>query len=43
MLEIVLGDGVVRRWLYLAAKPPQVGIDADELSCPLHRPSACGC
>jgi hypothetical protein len=43
MLEKVLGVGVVRRWLYLAAKTPQVGVDADELSCPLHRPNACGC
>jgi hypothetical protein len=34
MLEKVLGVGVVRRWLYLAAKTPQVGVDADELSYP---------
>jgi hypothetical protein len=43
MLEKVIGVGVVRRWLYLDAKPPQVGVDADGLSCPLHRPNACGC
>jgi hypothetical protein len=42
-LEVVLGVGVVRRWLYLAAKPSHKGVDIDELSCPLHRPIACGC
>jgi hypothetical protein len=42
MLEKVLGVGAVRRWLYLAAKPPHVGVDADGLSCSLHHPSACG-
>jgi hypothetical protein len=42
MLEKVLGVGAVRRWLYLAAKPPHVGVDADGLSCSLHHPSTCG-
>jgi hypothetical protein len=27
--------------LYLAAKPTHVGVDADRLACPLHRPMAC--
>jgi hypothetical protein len=28
-------------WPYLAAKPSHVGVDVDELACPLHRPTAC--
>jgi hypothetical protein len=28
---------------YLDAKPSQVGDVADEISCPLHCPIACGC
>jgi hypothetical protein len=32
MLEKVLGVGVVRRWLYLAAKPSHTGVDVDGLS-----------
>jgi hypothetical protein len=41
MLEKVLGVGIVRRWFYLAAKPPHVGLGVDGLACPLHRPTAC--
>jgi hypothetical protein len=26
--------------LYLASKPAHVGVDVDELACPLHRPTA---
>jgi hypothetical protein len=40
-------DGSWRRrfvaWLYLAAKPSHVGVDVDELACPLHHPTACSC
>jgi hypothetical protein len=43
MLEKVVGVGVVRRWLYLAVKPPQVGVDADRISYPVHHLSAFGC
>jgi hypothetical protein len=43
MLEKVLGVGVVGCWLYLATKPPRVGIDAYGLFCPRHHLSACGC
>jgi hypothetical protein len=43
MLEKVLGVGAVMHWLYLAAKPPHVGVDVDRLSCSLHQPSAYGC
>jgi hypothetical protein len=28
--------------LYLVAKPSHVGVDVDRLTCPLHRPMACG-
>jgi hypothetical protein len=28
-------------WLYLAAKPADVGVDVDGLAYPLHRPMAC--
>jgi hypothetical protein len=38
----VLRVGAVRRYLYLAAKPVHVGVDVDELACPLHRHMACG-
>jgi hypothetical protein len=43
MLKKVIGVDVARRWLYLATKPPHIGVDADGLSCSLHRASACGC
>jgi hypothetical protein len=43
MLENVLGVGAERHWLYLAAKPPHVGVDADGLSCSLHHSSTYGC
>jgi hypothetical protein len=33
----------VRSYPYLAAKPSQVGVDADRISCPLCCPTACGC
>jgi hypothetical protein len=39
-------DGSWRRCfttlLYLAAKSTHVGVDVDRLTCPLHRPMACG-
>jgi hypothetical protein len=41
MLEKVLGISAVRRWFYLATKPPRVGLSVDGLACPLHRPTAC--
>jgi hypothetical protein len=28
-------------WVYLAAKPSHVGVDMDELACPLHHPTVC--
>jgi hypothetical protein len=43
VLKNVLGVGAVRRCPYLVAKPSQVRIDEDEISCPLHHPTACGC
>jgi hypothetical protein len=43
MLKKVIGVDAARRWLYLATKPPHIGVDADGLSCSLHRASACGC
>jgi hypothetical protein len=43
MLKKALGVGVVRRWLYLAAEPPEVGVNANGLSCSLHHPSIDGC
>jgi hypothetical protein len=37
-------DGSWRRcfttWLYLAAKPSQVGVDVDGIAYPLHHPTA---
>jgi hypothetical protein len=41
MLEKVLGVGAVRRWFYLTAKPPHVGVGVDGLACLLHRPTTC--
>jgi hypothetical protein len=43
MLEMVLGE--IARWhqLYLAAKPSHMGVNIYGLSCPLHRPTFCGC
>jgi hypothetical protein len=41
ILEKVLGDIASWCWLYLAAKPPHVEVDADELACPLHHPMTC--
>jgi hypothetical protein len=29
-------------WLYLCAKPSHVGVDMDELACPLQHPTVCG-
>jgi hypothetical protein len=43
VLEIVLGIGAVRSCTYLVAKPSQVGVDANGMSCPLRRPTGCGC
>jgi hypothetical protein len=40
---MVLGDVVVWRLFYLAAKPSSVGVDVDGLSYPLHRPTTNGC
>jgi hypothetical protein len=40
MLEKVLRVSAVRRWFYLAAKPPHVGVGVDGIACPLHRPTA---
>jgi hypothetical protein len=34
MLEKVFGVGAVRRWFYLAAKPPHVRVGVDGLACP---------
>jgi hypothetical protein len=34
MLEMVLGEVVGSRRLYLAAKPSHMGVDVDGLSCP---------
>jgi hypothetical protein len=42
MLEKVLRVGTVKSWLYLVAKPAQVGVDIDGTSCPLHHPSLVG-
>jgi hypothetical protein len=36
---MVLEDVATRCRLYLAAKPFQVGVSVDKLSCPLHRPT----
>jgi hypothetical protein len=43
VLEKVLGVGVVRSCPYLVTKHSQVGVNADEISCPLHRPTTCAC
>jgi hypothetical protein len=40
MLEKVLRDVASLCWLYLAAKPPHVGVDVDGLAYPLHHPMA---
>jgi hypothetical protein len=40
---MVLGEVTGWHWLYLAAKPSQLGVDVDELSCPLHHPTAYRC
>jgi hypothetical protein len=41
MPGMALGD--IASWcrLYLVAEPSHVGVDVDELSCPLHHPMAC--
>jgi hypothetical protein len=41
MLEKVLGVGLKRHLLYLAAKPPHMGVDGDGLAYPLHCPTTC--
>jgi hypothetical protein len=41
MSDAVLGDIAVWHRLYLATKPSYVGVDVDELSCPLHRATTC--
>jgi hypothetical protein len=43
VLENVLGVGAGRSCPYLVAKPSQVGVDVEEISCPLRRFTACGC
>jgi hypothetical protein len=43
MLEKVLRVGAMRRWFYLTAKPPHVGVSVDGLAYPLHRPMTCSC
>jgi hypothetical protein len=43
MFGMVLGDVVMLHPLHLAAKPSHVGVGVDQLSCPLHRPTACNC
>jgi hypothetical protein len=40
---MVLGVSVVRSHPYLVVKPSQVGADVDRITCPLRRPTACGC
>jgi hypothetical protein len=37
MLKKVLGVSAVRHLLYLVAKPPHMGVNADGLSCSLQR------
>jgi hypothetical protein len=41
MPGMVLGDFTLWCRLYLATKPIHVGVDVDELACPLHRPMVC--
>jgi hypothetical protein len=41
MPTMALGDVALWHQLYLAAKPSHMGVDVDELACPLHRPVAC--
>jgi hypothetical protein len=43
VLKKVLEVGTVRSCPYLIAKPFQVRVDADGISCPLRRSTACGC
>jgi hypothetical protein len=43
MPEMVLEHVVMRRQLYLTAKPSHVWVDVDGLSCPLCHPTAYGC
>jgi hypothetical protein len=43
MLVKVLKVGVLRRWLYMAVKPLQVGLMQMDYLAPLHHPSACRC
>jgi hypothetical protein len=43
MLTKVPGVGAMRRWFYLAAKPPHTGVGVDGLTCPVHHPMACSC
>jgi hypothetical protein len=43
MFKKVLWVGVVRSCACLVAKPSQVGVDADGISCPQYRCTACGC
>jgi hypothetical protein len=40
-LKAVLGDVVAWCQLYMDVKPSHVGVDVDELSCPLHRSTTC--
>jgi hypothetical protein len=39
MPGMALGDIVMLRRLYLAAKTSHMGVDVDGLACPLHRPT----
>jgi hypothetical protein len=41
-LKKVPGDIASWHQLYLAAKPPHVGVDVDGLAYPVHHPMACG-
>jgi hypothetical protein len=34
MLEKVVGVGTMKRWFYLASKPPHVGVSVDGIACP---------
>jgi hypothetical protein len=43
VLEKVLRVNVASNCPYLVAKPSQVRVDADWISCPLRRPTACAC
>jgi hypothetical protein len=41
--KMVLEDVLAQHRLYLTAKPSNVGVDVDGLSCPLHCPTVYGC